>query len=144
MIGIVVVGHGEFGHGIASSVELIAGKQEQFEVLSFLEGEENDLIVNLKTAVEKVDQGDGVIIFTDLKGGSPFRESVIVAHEYEKCEVLTGTNVAMLLEALLAREFNDSVSDFASALETTGKEQVYLFSLETIDEPETHQDNEGI
>lgn len=140
MIGIVVVGHGDFGHGIASSVELIAGKQEQFEVLSFLEGEENDLIVNLKNAVGKVDQGDGVIIFTDLKGGSPFRESVIVANEYEKCEVLTGTNVAMLLEALLSREFNDSVSNFASVLETIGKKQVYHFVAEHLDTCEEETD----
>ncbi|CAM3595751.1 PTS galactosamine/N-acetylgalactosamine transporter subunit IIA [Erysipelothrix urinaevulpis] len=140
MIGIVVVGHGEFANGLKTAVELIAGPQDSFEVLSFLEGEEHQLLDNLKQAIDAVSSDKGTLIFTDLKGGTPFRESVMVASQYEHCEVLTGTNLAMLIEAIMSRQFIETAKDLAMNAEQTGKDQVYRFVYEDLDTEENESD----
>ena len=62
MIGIVLSGHGKFASGLNSSIQLIAGKQEGFEVVDFLEGMSSEALQQaLQKAVESVDQGQGLV-----------------------------------------------------------------------------------
>ncbi|UPU38982.1 PTS sugar transporter subunit IIA [Erysipelothrix sp. Poltava] len=102
MIGIIVTGHGRFAEGLSSSVELIAGAQPQYKSVLFLEesGPEK-LSSDLKEAIAEVNTGEGVLVFTDLKGGTPFKESVMIAMNHTDVHVLAGTNLPMLLEARL-------------------------------------------
>ncbi|QIK69251.1 PTS sugar transporter subunit IIA [Erysipelothrix sp. HDW6C] len=141
MIGIIVTGHGNFGEGLTSAVELIAGKQEQYEVVTFLqEKTPEQLGLDLRAAIANVDKGDGVIIFTDLKGGTPFKEAAMITTQIDNIEVLTGTNLAMLLEASLMRMGDVEVIPFTRSLAETGASQVDFFSLEEVD---TNDDFDG-
>lgn len=105
MIGLVLCGHGDFASGLYSSVKLIAGEQEKFDVINFSEGISSEkLQALLDSAVETVDQGQGVVIFTDIPGGTPFNQSVILSTRKENIRVLSGTNLPAVLDGCFSRE----------------------------------------
>ena len=145
MIGIIVTGHGRFAEGLSSSVELIAGAQPQYKSVLFLEesGPEK-LSSDLKEAIAEVNTGEGVLVFTDLKGGTPFKESVMIATQQENVEVLTGTNLSMLLEASLMRLGEPLLHDFALSLSETGASQVDLFDIADLQRDDEIEDGDGI
>ena len=73
MIGLIVTGHANFGSGMTSSVNLIAGEQEAYRYVDFLPtyGTE-ELTEEIAKAMDELKDCEGIIIFTDLMGGSPF------------------------------------------------------------------------
>lgn len=145
MIGIVVTGHGRFAEGLTSAVELIAGKQPSYESVLFLEEKGPEaLSEDLKVAINNVNTGDGVLVFTDLKGGTPFKEAVMIATQHENVEVLTGTNLSMLLEASLMRLGEPLLHDFALSLSETGASQVDLFDIADLQRDDEVEDGDGI
>ncbi|WP_414838516.1 PTS galactosamine/N-acetylgalactosamine transporter subunit IIA [Carnobacterium sp. TMP28] len=126
MIGIVLSGHGEFASGLNSSIQLIAGKQEGFQVVDFSEGMgSEDLQESLRIAVESVEQGQGTVIFTDIPGGTPFNQSVILSTKKEKLRVVSGTNLPALLDGSFSREL--SLEEFVSKVLVSGKEGLQEF-----------------
>lgn len=126
MIGIVLSGHGEFASGLNSSIQLIAGKQKWFEVVDFSEGmSSEDLQQSLQKAVETVDQGQGSVIFTDIPGGTPFNQSVILSTKKEKVKVVSGTNLPALLEGSFSRDL--ALDDFIAKVLESGKEGLQQF-----------------
>lgn len=105
MIGIIVTGHGLFAHGIEKAVERIIGEQPQAAYVNFpIESSTEILQQQLIAAIAQVDQGDGIVFFTDLLGGTPFRTAALLSHEMENCEVLTGINLQMTIETMLERD----------------------------------------
>lgn len=107
MIGILIVTHGKFGQELLKSAELIIGKQENVLTLGLEHGDSiEELNDKVKTSIEKLDEGDGVLVLTDLFGGSP---SNVVAKNMEQLNFhsLTGVNLPMLIEALITREIVD-------------------------------------
>ena len=82
MVGIIVTGHGNFATGLTSSVKLIAGMPELYETVDFVQEDSvEDLETNLNAAIDnlKEDCKEGILIFTDLVGGSPFKTSVEIS-----------------------------------------------------------------
>ena len=73
MIGLIVTGHANLGSGMTSSVNLIAGEQEAYRYVDFLPtyGTE-ELTEEIAKAMDELKDCEGIIIFTDLMGGSPF------------------------------------------------------------------------
>lgn len=126
MIGVVLSGHGEFASGLNSSIQLIAGKQEGFQVVNFSEEmSSDDLQEALKTAVESVEQGQGTVIFTDIPGGTPFNQSVILSTKKEKLKVVSGTNLPALLDGSFSREL--VLEEFVSKVLASGKDGLQEF-----------------
>ncbi|MDN6162294.1 MAG: PTS sugar transporter subunit IIA, partial [Atopostipes sp.] len=105
MLGIIITGHGQFATGLQSSVELIAGKQENFETIDFEKGESSEILNNkLKKEVSRMDSQEGVIIFTDIPGGTPFNQSILLSQEDAQIKVITGTNLPAIMDGLFNRE----------------------------------------
>lgn len=128
MIGIVLSGHGHFATGVYSSVQLIAGTQEQFVAIDFTEDLSSEaLTVKIKEAVAKVDTGDGVLIVTDIAGGTPFNVSSKLAAELENLAVVAGTNAPMLLEILFMRD--QALETFSDQAITAGINGIKKFSM---------------
>lgn len=104
MVGILVVTHGSFGTGLIESAEIIMGKQSNYEVLSL---KHNDSVVELqkkiKEKVQELEKGEGVLILTDVFGGSP-SNSVALALRDKPYRCITGVNMPMILEALTSRD----------------------------------------
>lgn len=143
MIGLIVTGHGHFATGLTSSIDLIAGPQENYVAVDF-DGEGTDkLEADLKAAVEKLSNCDGIIVFSDLAGGSPFKTAVLVTSTNEKVKVLAGTNLPMLCEIAMARTMIDDLGTLVSSALNTGKDGVIQFEMPPVDD-EPSLDDEGI
>ncbi|WML33840.1 PTS galactosamine/N-acetylgalactosamine transporter subunit IIA [Clostridium sp. OS1-26] len=105
MIGIVVSGHGNFASGIMSSLELIAGKQENVIGVDFtIKDNIESLQSKLENAAKELSGCEGILFLTDIAGGSPFRTCALLCQELKNSRVVAGTNVGMILEISLSRE----------------------------------------
>lgn len=117
MIGIVLVTHGALADEFKKAVEHVVGPQEFMETIPIgancdMEHRRQDIV----EAVEKADDGSGVIILTDMFGGTPSNLAISIMREGE-IEVIAGINLPMLIKLASIREKND----MASALEETQK-----------------------
>lgn len=145
MIGIIVTGHGQFATGIGSTIELIAGKQDHYKEVTFEEGKTPEtLAAELQAAITELNTAEGVLIFTDLKGGTPYKESVVLSMSNENVHVFGGTNIAMLLEASLMRNAEPEIAQFAKDLYQTGVNQVDLFDPASLVREQEVEDEDGI
>jgi PTS system mannose-specific IIA component len=107
MIGIVVATHQKFGEELIRAAEGIVGPMEQVEAVSFHYEESPDVIrQRLMDAVERVDAGQGVLIFTDMFGGTPTNLSLPLMRRSD-LDILAGVNLPMLLKAQSARKEMD-------------------------------------
>ncbi|MBU5465424.1 PTS sugar transporter subunit IIA [Virgibacillus sp. MSJ-26] len=138
MIGLVLTGHGAFPNGMLESIQLITGEIDQIKVIPF-ENDQNKLHEELEKAIEEVDNGDGVVCFTDLAGGTPFNVSSKLAAERENVRVIGGTNSPMLLSAVFQRE--SDLNSFVELVLAEGKNNIKEFKMKTVKEQET---NDGI
>ncbi len=111
MKGIVITSHGPMAQGILETSKLFFGEQSQIKACCLSAEDNPDDFVNvLKDAVKDVDTGDGVIVFCDMLFGSPCNcMARIIAEDMEsdKVQVITGVNLAMILQILSVREAND-------------------------------------
>lgn len=143
MIGLIVTGHGNFASGITSSIDLIAGKQNDYVAVDF-DGEGTDKLENdLKTALEKLSACDGIIIFCDLAGGSPFKTAVVLTASNSKVKVIAGTNLPMLCEISMARTMINDLDVLVSSALNVGKDNIQLFEIQNTSNYET-SDEDGI
>jgi PTS system mannose-specific IIA component len=117
LIGIFVVSHGALAEGMVNAMEMITGPQEKVIPLGLQESEApENLIDKLKEAMIVNDDGDGVLILTDLYGASPFNSSSRLYMESKnKIEILTGVNLPMLVEIVMSREGSDLATLFNNA-----------------------------
>jgi PTS system N-acetylgalactosamine-specific IIA component len=146
MIGCVVTGHGEFAIGMTKALTMIAGDQENYAVVPFYEEDSLETFEdNMGKSIASLRENtDGVIIFTDLMGGTPFRTAMIQASEYDKVEVITGTNLPMLIEIGLGRTYSEDVEALAMQAVHVGIQGVQHPKL-LVDSEETENDEmEGI
>ena len=111
MKGIVITSHGPMAQGILETSKLFFGEQEQIKACClFAEDNPDDFVDVLKNAIKEVDSGDGVIVFCDMLFGSPCNcMARIIAEnmEDETIKVITGVNLAMILQILSVRENAD-------------------------------------
>ena len=144
MVGIVVTGHGHFATGLGSSLKLITGLTENVELVDFEEDHTTETLAeNLNKAFDNLKECDGVLVLSDLAGGSPFKTAVECkyARPDQAIEVIAGTNLPMLVEGGMMMEGFDSPLEMAEDLIPTGKDYIIRFELET---HEDDADEEGI
>ncbi|WP_203268441.1 PTS sugar transporter subunit IIA [Streptococcus uberis] len=144
MIKIIIVAHGHFPNGILSSLELIAGKQENIAVIDFLAGMSAD---NVRSSLEASLQGvEQALILTDLLGGTPFNiaSTVSVNHDDKKINVLSGLNLAMLMEAVFSREIVDNLEDLTEKVISSAQNGIVDFSTCIVGGEEDDQFEGGI
>ncbi|WP_404400660.1 PTS sugar transporter subunit IIA [Pelagibacterium halotolerans] len=98
MIGMVLVTHGRLADEFRAALEHVVGPQEAIEAVSI--GPEDDMEArrtDIISAVERVDTGDGVVILTDMFGGTPSNLAISVM-EGRNIEVIAGVNLPMLVK----------------------------------------------
>ena len=132
MIGIIVTGHGNFGSGLTSSLKLIAGEPADYQYVDFLaEYSVEDLERELAKAMEALKDCEGILVLSDLAGGSPFKTAATLA-QGKNVEVIGGSNLPMLIEMSMARNFITDLSALTDMAVNTGKDQVVRFVLPTV------------
>ncbi|HHB1565334.1 TPA: PTS galactosamine/N-acetylgalactosamine transporter subunit IIA [Vibrio metschnikovii] len=105
MIGIVVSGHINFATGMQSAFQAIAGEQDQFQFVDFLESmSTDDLEAELRKAVQAVNTGDGVLFLCDMVGGSPCNRAMNIMMDTPNVEIVAGVNLAMIANSAFERD----------------------------------------
>lgn len=128
MLGIILIGHGEFANGLSSALELIAGQQSNFANVNFLKNmSSRELENDVKQHLSRFEHLTGTLIISDLKGGTPYKVAKELAIGNDKIEVVTGVNLAMLIEATMMLVSVSDLKNFALSLVETGQGQVEYF-----------------
>ena len=127
MIGVLITTHGNLGSELINAAELIRGKLKGIIPISVDQNKGvEDLKREISTAIKKLDQGQGVLILTDLFGGTPSNISLSFMKE-GKVEVITGINLPMLLKLPDIRE-GMSLKEFALNIKDYGIKNISLAS----------------
>jgi PTS system mannose-specific IIA component len=128
MIGILVVTHKQLGDALIEAAEFILGQRPAAaESISIdLKESAEKLRGKIKEAIKKVSSHDGVLIMTDMFGGTPSNLSYSFLEE-GRVEVISGVNLPMLIKAVSSRN-DSSLSDLATTLEAYGKRSISLAS----------------
>jgi mannose PTS system EIIA component len=126
MVGILVLTHGELGKHFIETARVIGLKSD--EAVMSLEvyptNTPESLRDEVERAIKKLNTGDGVLILTDLFGGTPTNMSLSFLEE-GKIEVVTGLNLPMIIKAINSRPNNDLPS-LAKLASGAGKDNIYL------------------
>ena len=128
MIGIIIVTHRQLGASIVDAAEFILNsKLEETATVSIDLNEPADrLRKKIVEAIKRVDKKQGVLILTDMFGGTPSNLSYSLLEE-GKIEVISGVNLPMLIKAVNSRQ-KLNLSELAEALEIYGKKSISLAS----------------
>lgn len=128
MIGIVITTHCNLGDALIDATEFILGKRPEAMVSVSIDLNENAEILRKKIAegIKKVDQKKGVLILTDMFGGTPSNLSYSFLEEGH-VEVLSGVNLPILIRAANIRDDED-LSSLVVNLEAFGKKSISLAS----------------
>ena len=121
MIGLVLVTHGHLATEFVIAMEHVVGPQKAIAAIGI--GARDDMEERrqeIADCVAKVDSGEGVIILTDLFGGTPSNLAISLM-EKGKVEVIAGENLPMLIRLDGARKSMDVVSAIAAAKEAGQK-----------------------
>ncbi len=115
MIGLVLVTHGRLAEEFRHAVEHVVGVQESFETVSI--GADDDMEERRREivdAVARADSGAGVIILTDMFGGTPSNLAISVM-ETGRVEVIAGMNLPMLIKLTSVRAGDDMAASLEGA-----------------------------
>jgi mannose PTS system EIIA component len=108
MIGIVLATHGDLGRAFIAAMEMIVGAQPLVAALSLQVADRlEDATAHLQEALDGVDDGDGVLVLTDMLGGTPSNLCLALIGGSRPVEVVSGVSLPMLLKAVQARRESD-------------------------------------
>ena len=127
MIGLVLVTHGQLAAEFRAALEHVVGPQDNMETISI--GPDDDMEqrrTHILEAVSRADDGAGVILLTDMFGGTPSNLAISVMDQ-ANVEVLAGVNLPMLIKLASARS-NKSLSEAVEEAQTAGRKYINIAS----------------
>lgn len=123
MIGIVIVTHGRLAEEFISVMEHIVGPQKQIAAVCM--GPEDDMEKKRQEIIAKtasVDSGKGVLILTDMFGGTPSNLAISITQD-KKIEALAGINLPMLIKLASVRQ-TETLSQAALSGQEAGRKYI--------------------
>ena len=128
MIGTVLATHGELGQALIAAMEMIVGAQPRVSALSLQVADRiEDAAERLREAVESADDGDGVLVLTDMLGGTPSNICLSLIGGPRPVEVVSGVSLPMLLKAVQARRDAD-LREIAAQVKKVGRSSIIVAS----------------
>lgn len=128
MIGVLIITHGNLGYELLKAAEMIKGDIQGIIPVSLdADTGVEDIKKKITAAIKKADSGEGVLIMTDLFGGTPSNISLSFLNE-KKVEVVTGVNLPMLLKISDIRDDKTRLNEFANLVKVYGRKNIYLAS----------------
>ncbi|SPH16618.1 PTS system mannose-specific EIIAB component [Defluviimonas aquaemixtae] len=125
MIGIVIVAHGGLAREYLSAVEHVVGKQSGMRAIAIEDNHDRAAKqAEIRAAANAVDTGDGVVVVTDMFGGSPSNLSLDACTEGNR-QILYGANLPMLIK--LAKSRHLSVPQAAASALDAGRKYINCY-----------------
>lgn len=126
MIGLVVVCHGYMGSELLKAAEMIVGKVDAAVPVSVKqESAPETLREEVQAAIKKVDRKKGVMVFTDMFGGTP--SNIALAFLGDGVEVVTGVNLSMLIKFANHRD-DKTLPELARLVQEAGQKSIVIAS----------------
>ena len=127
MVGVVVVAHGRLADEYLAATEMIVGRLPQLAAVAMAAQEGGDALrERLVAAIREVDGGEGVLVLTDMFGGTPCNLSLSL-FDGERVEVVSGVNLPMLV-ALSSHREGKGLHELATFLKAYGQKHINLAS----------------
>jgi len=125
MVGLLLVSHGRIAESFLEVSLEIVGSVKGVQVVSLAEPiDEEKVMEDIQKARKEIDQGDGILILTDMFGGTPANLCFSLLED-PMIEVLTGMNLPMILQILSSRK-DASLAELAGIAMRCGRENIYL------------------
>ncbi len=127
LIGLVLVTHGRLALELVSAMEHVVGPQTQVGTVCI--GPEDDMEqrrADIVKAVETVDAGSGVVVLTDMFGGTPSNLAISIM-DTAPVEVIAGVNLPMLIKLASVRS-TDTLPNAAIAAQDAGRKYINVAS----------------
>jgi len=125
MVGILVVSHGRLAEALISSVQFLAGNLKRVKRISIWPRDRKEEVKDrIQKGIGEVDDGDGVVILTDVLGGTPTNLTFSVL-ENKQVEVVTGVNMPMLLTLSSYRK-GRSLREIGRLVNKSGRKSITL------------------
>lgn len=127
MIGLVIVTHGRLADEFVNAMTHVLGKQEAVGTVCV--GPQDDMTKcreDIIKAIKSVERGDGVVVLTDLLGGTPSNLAISVMQE-TRAEVITGVNLPLLIELADVRK-TATLGDAVAAAREAGQKYIKVAS----------------
>jgi len=125
MVGILVVSHGGLADALIASVQSLVGNLQRTRGVSIWPKEKEEEVKDwIQKGMREVDDGDGVVILTDVLGGTPTNLSLSFLED-EKVEVVTGVNMPMLLTLSSYRK-GKSLEEISRLAKKSGRRSIIL------------------
>jgi PTS system mannose-specific IIA component len=127
MIGLVLVTHGRLAEEFVAAMEHVVGPQRNLRAVCIapddnMEKRRNEIL----SSVVEVDEGSGVILLTDMFGGTPSNLAISIL-EKAKVEVVAGVNLPMLIKLATVRE-SESLEEAVSSAQDAGRKYINVAS----------------
>src|SRR5215831_3679474 len=127
MIGVVVVTHGQLATELVNAAEMIVGDLPRFTAVSIgWHDDVNDAREEIAQAIERVRGEEGVLILTDMFGGTPSNLGMTFL-EKDRVEVITGVNLPMLIKLTSLRASSDLLA-VAKEMQDHGRSAIWVAS----------------
>jgi PTS system mannose-specific IIA component len=127
MIGGVIVSHGRLAEELLNALTIILGEAPNIEAISIgWYDDVEDSKKKISQCLKRVDQKNGVIIFTDMFGGTPSNLSFSFIRD-NQVEIITGINLPMLIKFVSLQRSNN-LRDVAKKVVEQGKKNIHLAS----------------
>jgi PTS system mannose-specific IIA component len=125
MIGLLIISHCEVGKEFLNAAELIVGSLESADAISVTQlTESKEMLTEISRKIKALDSGQGVLILTDMFGGTPSNLSLSFLKE-EMVEVLTGVNLPMVIAVAQDRD-RLTLKELGEKAEQAGRRSIAL------------------
>ncbi|MBI5683177.1 MAG: PTS sugar transporter [Deltaproteobacteria bacterium] len=127
MVGVIIMSHGNLASTLVATAETIIGKIEDIKCIAIRHGDNlEDIRKSTSLAIRDLDTGMGVLILTDMFGGTPSNIGLSFLED-DRVEVLTGVNLSMLLKLSSHRQ-DKNLTQLAGILKTSGQNSIVIAS----------------
>ena len=125
MVGILIISHGMLAEALISSVQSLVGNLQRVRGVSIWpKDNEEEIKDRIRKSVAELNDGNGVMILTDILGGTPTNLSLPFLED-EKVEVVTGVNMPMLL-TLSSYRNGRSLKEIGTLAKKSGRQSIIL------------------
>jgi PTS system mannose-specific IIA component len=127
MLGLLVISHGQLAEQLVDAARMIVGDVDAFEAVTIgWHDKVEKSSKRIEEAIQRVDRGRGVLVLTDMFGGTP-TNLALTLHEKDRIEIVTGVNLPMLIKFTSLRE-NLDLQEAAAKVADRGREAIQVAS----------------